>query len=334
MQNYRITLACRNYDRTQAVIYGLVKPPGVDLQVVETTNMPQMFSGMFHGEYDVSEMSLAELVYYASRDQNDFIGIPVFPAKVFRHGFIFYNASSGIDGPASLEGKNLGFPRLVMTAVVWIRGILADEYNIRPKNTSCYFASIQHWDDGVVGIQDVAPRDGSVIHLLEKNGKDDDETVESALMEGKIHVLGHARPPRPFRMGDERIKRLFPDYKAVEAAYFKHTGIFPIMHVLVVRKAVVDQHPDLPDKLFKLFVQSKRLANKWLRTGPSLGLVWKEQYIDDEEEFFQGDPWAYGLGENGHIISKFLSYCYAQGVSAREMSPKELFVPSTWDLTE
>ena len=179
MQSYRVTLACRNYDRTQAIIRGLVKPPGIDLQEVEMTSVPRMFSGMFQGEYDASEMSLAELVYYASRDQNDFIGIPVFPSRMFRHGFIFYNPSSGIDGPTSLEGKNLGFPRLVQTAGVWIRGILADEYNIKPTHTACYFASIHHWDDGVE-IQQVIPRDGSVIHLLEKSGKDANETAESA----------------------------------------------------------------------------------------------------------------------------------------------------------
>ncbi|MFQ5841884.1 MAG: hypothetical protein ACE5I8_05545, partial [Thermodesulfobacteriota bacterium] len=195
------------------------------------------------------------------------------------------------------------------------------------------FASVHHWDGGA-GIQEITPRDGSVIHLLEKSGKDDNETAESALIEGRIHVLGTTQAPGLFLMGDERVRRLFPDYKAAEASYFKHTGIFPIMHVLVARKAAVDQHPDLPDKLFEIFVQSKRLANEWLRTDPSLSLVWKNQYIDEEERFFQGDPWAYGLGENGHIISKFLSYCYAQGVSAREMSPQELFMPSTWDLAE
>ncbi|MEE8473182.1 MAG: hypothetical protein V3S82_08440 [Dehalococcoidia bacterium] len=333
MKSYRVTLACKNYDRTQAVIRGLVKAPGIDLQVVEMTSVPEMFAGMFRGEYDASEMSLAELVYYTSRDQNDFIGIPVFPSRMFRHGFIFYNPSSGIEGPESLEGRKLGFPRLVQTAVVWIRGILADEYHIQPAHTPCYFASVHHWEDSA-GSHGVTPRDGSGVLLLEKTDEDVNETLDSALMAGRIDALGSTQAPHAFLEGDERVKRLFPDYKAAEASYFQRTGIFPIMHVLVVRKAALEGRPDLPERLFEIFAQSRRLANEWLRTDPSLGLVWKNQYIEEEERLLGRDPWAYGLGENEGVIEKFLSYCYDQGVSARHMEPRELFAPSTWGLAE
>ncbi len=333
MSGFRVTLACKHYDRTQAVIRGLVKAPGIDLQVVEKTSVPEMFSGMFRGEYDASEMSLAELVYYASRDQNDFIGIPVFPSRMFRHGFIFYNPSSGIEGPESLEGRNLGFPRLVQTAVVWIRGILADEYHIQPDHTPCYFASIHHWEDSA-GTHGVTPRDGSGILLLENGDDDVNETLNSALMSGRIDALGTTQAPPAFLRGDGRVRRLFSDYGAAEASYFQRTGIFPIMHVLVVRKAVLDGRPDLPERLFEIFARSRRLANEWLRTDPSLGLVWKNRYIEEEERLLGGDPWAYGLRENDGVIEKFLSYCYAQGVSARPMEPRELFAPATWDLAE
>ena len=149
-----------------------------------------------------------------------------------------------------------------------------------------------------------------------------------------MDALGSTRVPAGLASGDGRVRRVFDDYRAVEAAYYRKTGLFPIMHVLTVRKAVVDQHPDLPEKLFRLFAESKDMANRWLRSDPSLGLAWKNRYIEEEQEVFGGDPWVYGLKANHATVDRFLSYCYDQGVSQRRVEPKELFVPSTWDLTE
>lgn len=333
MRDYKITLACRNYDRTQAIVRGLVTAEGIKLKVLEMSSVPRMFSGFFRGEYDVSEFSLAELVYYASRGNDEFVGIPVFPSRMFRHGFIFCSASSDIRGPESLQGKNIGFPRLVQTASIWIRGILTGEHKISPKNIHWHVASVHHWDGGDVR-DEIQPRDGSVIHWLERKGKDENESAELALSEGRIDVLGTTQFPKAFSGGDKEIKRLFPNYQDVEASYFKKTRIFPIMHVLAARKAVVDRHPDLPGKIFELFSKAKRWGREGIRTDPSLSLVWKNQYLDEEEKIFQGDPWAYGLKENAHAISQFLSYCYDLGVSKREVTPQDLFAPTTWELAE
>lgn len=124
MASQRFTLACRNYDGTNAIHRGLIKMPGVDLQVIEMSNLAEMFGSMFRGKLDISEMSLAELIYYTSRNKCDFIGIPVFPSRVFRHGFIFCNRTSNIGGPEDLDGKKIGFMRWVQTAAIWIRGML------------------------------------------------------------------------------------------------------------------------------------------------------------------------------------------------------------------
>ena len=158
--------------------------------------------------------------------------------------------------------------------------------------------------------------------------------LDSALGEGKIDALGTTGLPNSFIKGHKSIKRLFENYRDEEMSYFKKTRIFPIMHILVARKSVVEQHPDLPRKLFQLFVESKRLALNKLKKDVSLSIVWKNPYLDEEEKVFQGDPWAYGLNRNSHIIDKFLTYCYNQGVSARKMSPRDLFIPDTCDLTE
>ncbi len=333
MEPYKITLGCRNYDRTEAIIRGHVKPSGVDLEVTQIDQPRILFTRMFKGEFDVAEFSLAEYVYYTSRDNSDFFAIPVFPSKIFRHSFIFFNSSAKIERPEDLEGKRIGFIEWVQTAAIWIRGTLVEEYNISPKNTGWYTPQLHHWDTGG-GKDEVKPRDGTEIHWLEKNGKDPIEFLDSALVEGKVDALGTTRLPNSFIRGDKRIKRLFENYRAEEMSYFKKTRIFPIMHILVARKSVVEQHPDLPQKLFELFVQSKRLAQEKLKKDLSLSIVWKNPYLAEEEKVFQGDPWAYGLKRNSHVIDKFLTYCYNQGVSAKKMSPKDLFVPDTWDLTE
>ena len=128
--------------------------------------------------------------------------------------------------------------------------------------------------------------------------------------------------------------RLFPDYRAVEAAYYRKTRLFPIMHVVAVRKDVVARHPDLPLKLFALFVEARRRALAWLRVNPSLSIVWKDTYLDEEWETFGGDPWTYGLGANTHTITRFLAYCHDLGITARPLQPRDIFHPDTWDLTE
>jgi len=306
MEPYKITLACRNYDRTEAIIRGLVKTSGVDLEVNQIDQPRILFSRMFKGEFDVAEFSLAEYVYYSSRDNSDFIAIPVFPSKIFRHSFIFFNTSAKIEKPEDLEGKRIGFVEWVQTAAIWIRGTLVEEYNISPKNTGWYTPQLHHWDTGG-GKDEVKPRDGTEIHWLEKNGKEPIELLDSALVDGKVDALGTTGLPNSF---------------------------IKIMHILVARKSVVEQHPDLPQILFELFVRSKRLAQEKLKKDLSLSIVWKNPYLDEEKKVFQGDPWAYGLNRNSHVIDKFLTYCYNQGVSARTMSPRDLFVPDTWDLTE
>jgi 4,5-dihydroxyphthalate decarboxylase len=333
MADVPIRLACLHYDRTSAIVTGRLRAPGIDLRVTEQTSVPAMFAAMFRGEFDVAEMSLAELIYYTSRDRCDFVGLPVFPSRVFRHAFLYVNPASGVKRPEELSGRRIGFPRFVQTACIWIRGMLIDEYGVSPQRTAWLVGRTHHW--GGEGEDDVLQtRDGSRFAHLPSDGRSENETVERALVEGRIDALGTALIPGAFAAGDERVARLFPDYRAVEAAYYRKTRIFPIMHVLAIRKDVVARHPDLPPKLFTLFVQARRRAVEWLRVDPSLGLVWKNVYLDAEREVFGGDPWTYGLPANAHVIARFLAYCDAMGITARPLAPRDLFHPDTRDLTE
>src|SRR5438128_10280909 len=143
----KIRLAGRTYDGTLPILRGQMRLPGFELEITETEDVPAMFAGMFKGQYDVSEMSLGELTYYVSRGKAEFIAIPVFPSRMFRHGFIFCRKALGLESPAELSGRKIGFLRWAQTAGIWMRGMLIDEYGVSPKESQWYVASMHHWDD-------------------------------------------------------------------------------------------------------------------------------------------------------------------------------------------
>ena len=330
-----ITLACRNYDGTNAIIHGALRLPSTNLQVNEVNDVVKMFAGMFNGEYDISEMSLAEMIYYLTRDQCDFIGIPVFPSRLFRHSFMLCNGSTNIRGPEDLSGRRIGGLRWVQTAFIWLRGMLVEDHNLSAKDTHWYVSALHHWHENG-SEKNITPRDGSVVRILEGEGSDEYEMSCRALVDGKIDVLMTTENRKyDLLTGDPRVRPLFTNVREAEVSYYKKTGIIPIMHVLVARRSVVERNPQLPQKLFELFCQAKKLGREWTHSVPSLTMAWKNQYLEEEMEIFEGrDPWAYGLKQNFAALTKFLSYCEAQGISARAISPYDLFVPSTWELSE
>ena len=332
MQRPKITLACRHYDGTSALIRGRVQLPGFELDVVETDNVAGMFTDMFEGKYDVSEMSLAELIYYVSRGNNDFTGIPVFPSRFFRHGFLLYNTASGIRSAHELSGKRIGFLRWVQTAAIWIRGTLIDEYGVSPKDTQWYVASMHHWKEGK-DHDAIQPRNGAAIREIQGQ-KDPHEVIYQALLEGKIDVLGTTENESFAKKPSPSIRRLFENPKEVEVGYFQKTRIFPIMHAMVVRNSVAEKYPDLPEKLFRLFSDAKKMGREWLQGHPSMGLAWKDHYLEQEKEFFGCDPWAYGLMPNEHVLNRFVKYCYDEGIAAKEIRLQDLFFPGTLKLAE
>ena len=329
----KIRLASRAYDGVLPILRGQMTIPGFEFQITETDDVPGMFAGMFKGQYDVSEMSLGELIYYTSRGKADFVAVPVFPSRMFRHGFIFVRNDSGIGRAADLNGKRLGFLRWVQTAAIWMRGMLTDEYEVSAKNSQWYVASMHHWDDHDPGAT-VEPRDGSVIRMIENGGKTTGERACRALFDGQVDVLGVTESQLATLLADSSVKKLFGNSREVEAAYFRSARILPIMHVLALQKHLVERHPELPEQLFRLYADAKRWAQRWRRTIPSLAEAWPNHYLAEEREIFKTDPWAYGLDANRHVLDKFLAYCDAQGITARRIAPEEIFCPSTLKLVE
>lgn len=332
MPKPKIILACRHYDGTHALIRGRVELTDFELNVVETENVAGMFTGMFQGKYDVSEMSLAELIYYVSRGKNEFTGIPVFPSRFFRHGFLLYNTAFGIRSAYELSGRRIGFLRWVQTAAIWIRGTLIDEYGVSPRDTQWYVASFHHWKEGKYQ-EPIFPRNGAVIHEIEGQ-EEPHKDIYQALLEGKIDILGTTENESFSKRASPTIRQVFENSKEVEIGYFQKTKIFPIMHVIVVGNSVAEKYPDLPEKLFTLFSDAKKMGREWLLGRPSMALAWKNQYVEEEKVIFGCDPWAYGLKPNEHVLNRFLKYCYDEGVAAKQITPGDLFFPSTLNLTE
>jgi 4,5-dihydroxyphthalate decarboxylase len=325
-----ISLASRAYDGIMPIVTGEAGIPNVDIQVRLDNSVPRVFGMLYNGDVDVSEMSLAELIYYTSRGKADFVAIPVFPSRVFRHGYFFVRAGSTL-GPRSLAGRNIGFQRWVQTAGVWMRGILTEHYGLAPSDVTWFVSSTHHWEDSTE--EDVEPRDGSTIRRYATAGTERLEPACQALLAGEIDVAGITENQAPALLA-AGAARLFEDYAAEEAGYFGQTGIFPIMHVLAMRRSLAEVRPELPAELFGLFSRSKRLAQAAAAKVPSWALAWKERYLQDEARLFGGDPWPFGLEANRHTLATFIGYCWQQGIAARELQPEELFVASTRSLAE
>ena len=273
-----------------------------------------------HREFDVAEMSLSSYAMSMSREDPAFIAIPVFPSRFFRHSCVFINTSSDIKNPADLKGKKIGAPEYSITAAVWIRGFLSDEYGVRAQDA--------HW---LVGGQEDPGRKERVKLTLPPEIKldaiPDDKTLNGMLESGDIDALISARSPSCFVKGSPKVKRLFPNYKEVEIDYFKRTKIFPIMHVLVIRKEVYDKNPWVARSLYKAFCDAKDHAIKNMHLSNTLACTsWEREQM--KEIFGSSDWWPYGIEANRHLLEHLIRYMGEQGLLARTLKVEEVFAPN------
>lgn len=305
----------------------MIRPEGIDLEVIERSDPSAMVREMIEGKYDVAEFSLAEYVFRLSHGKDDLIAVPVFPLKMFRHGFIFCNSASRIEAPTDLHGKKFALFRMSQTACVWVRGLLIEEYGISP-------AQVNWFVPGPVE-EEIQPRDGSTVKFIErKAGVDDKRLLDGALVSGAIDAMTAATFSGAFLDGDKRVKRLFSNFQEMEMSYYKKTGIFPIMHVLAAKRSTVEKHPDLSQKLIALFSQARAYARQRLQFEGSLSLAWKIRYLEEEEKVLGSDAWAYGFEKNRHALSKFLSYAYDMGVCKSKMAVEDLFDPNSRGISD
>jgi 4,5-dihydroxyphthalate decarboxylase len=311
-----LTLACGDYEIMRALKEGTVRPDGIDLKVVTAMDSPTRHWRFLRGhEFDVAEVSSSS--YIAARDNDHpFRAIPVFPHRRFRHGFAFVNNGKGIRAPKDLIGKKVGVKFFLNSAALWLRGILQHEYGVP-------FKSIDWYTDLDEDVAEAAfPAD------LRLNRVPPAKSIVGMLVDGELDAILHPDIIRPLREKDPRVGRLFPNYKAEEAAYFKKTGIYPIMHVIGIKQEIVEKYPWVAVNLYQAFNEAKAAAMRRMENPRIAPIVWYREAWEEQEEIFQSDPWEYGLTQrNRHNLETLVGYSHEQGLIKRRIPLDELFLP-------
>lgn len=321
MASLQVTLACGPYDRTEALRSGEVRPEGVDLIYVPVQSPPELFARAVHKRsFDVAEMSTSLYLQLRSQGSLPFVALPIFPSRMFRHGYVFVHTGSGIEQPKDLEGKRVGVQEYHQTAGVWIRGILAQDHGVDLDRI--------HWCEGGVNAPrvpdslDLRPRGELSIEFMEH------VALSDLLATGEIDAFLGARKPASFGR-DASVRRLFPNHRAMERDFYQRTGIFPVMHTLVVREELLERHPWVAESLFKAFGESKRRCLAAMRFSGSsrYTLPWLHADLEEVDELFSGDPWPYGLEPNRVTLEALVSYLVQQRFLDEPVAIDDVFVP-------
>jgi 4,5-dihydroxyphthalate decarboxylase len=274
---------------------------------------------MLHDEaYDVSEMSLSNYMIALGKGDRRFVAIPVFPSRVFRHSYIWIHAQAGIERPEDLKDKKIGIADYSMTALLFVRGLLQHQYGVPPVDVQWFRRRSEH-----VAIEIPA---GIRIDDIPKG-----ETLDDLLEAGKLDALAVTSPPRAFLRGSPLVRRLFPDSRAVEAAYYRETGIFPIMHMMVLRRALYEQEPSLARRLTEGCEAAKKLAFEGYEEGLS-SLPWANLDLEYARQILGDDVYPYGVKKNLPTLEAATLYSHEQGLTKRKFAVSELFAKDTLDL--
>jgi 4,5-dihydroxyphthalate decarboxylase len=316
----RLTFACGNYDRMAALRTGDVAVEGIDLNYIAIDQPREIFDRMgWHGEFDLAEFSSSEFISRYARGDRTLVALPVFPSRVFRHGYIYINRHSGIRVPKDLERRRVGVGLYTQTAAVWIRGHLAHQYGVD--------LSTIRWVEGAVekGGPHGHPNAPPLLKPVAIERNDSGRSLTELLAAGAIDALAPARHPQPH----PDIVPLFADAKAVERAYYIETRIFPIMHLVAIRRDRYERDPWIATSLYKAFVEAKNCGlAQFRRAGVhAYMLPWIDHDVREIDEVFGGDPWPYGIEPNRPTLEALVQYMVEQNLIARPIALEELFVP-------
>jgi 4,5-dihydroxyphthalate decarboxylase len=314
----KLSFACGYYDRTDALRTGDVKVEDIDLDFIAIANPREIFDRMGgKQEFDVAEFSTSETVSRLAKGDTTFVALPVFPSRVFRHGYIYISRKAGIRTPKDIEGKRIGVPLYTMTAAVWIRGHLKHQYGVDLSTCRWLEGAINH--AGRHGEPSSPPLLKPVKIEYDKEGR----SLSELLAKGEIDVIVGTQHPHPH----PNIAPLFPDARAVEREFAIKTKIFPMMHLIVIRRDVYERNPWIADRLYKGFVDAKNLALARLRRGHPLMLPWLHQDLHELDEVFGGDPYPCGIEANRPSLMALVQYMHEQDFIPTPMALEDLFVP-------
>jgi 4,5-dihydroxyphthalate decarboxylase len=318
-----LTLGCTASDRTRPFADGRVNIPGITLVPVFLPPTELFPRAVGDAPFDVTELSAATQLVQLSRGTARYVALPVFPSRSFRFDSLYGNAESGINEPADLIGRRIGVPEYQMTMAVWLRGILQDHFGID-------FRSMQHVTGGVdrPGRKERVPLD--LPPEVDCTPAPEGRSLDDLLLAGEIDALMAPSPPSSFRDGDSRVRRLFADSKAAERAYHAATGMFPVMHMVGLRRELQEARPDLATALIAAFTDAKDAAMADLRAMQRqpvlpLSLPWLSNAIDETFHIMGSDPWSYGLNANRREIEALCRYAHEQLLTPTELSTEDVF---------
>jgi len=319
MARLHLTLATTDYDHVRDLVNGVVRPEGMVLTAFVLPVEEVFYRFIKNREWDVSEMSFGKFIGFAAQGNSPFVGIPVFPSRVFRHSAFYVRTDRGIARPQDLEGKRVGIPEWAQTAGIYARGFLAETAGVDLRKIQWVQAGMNE-----------AGREEKVEFKLPEGiqyQQRRDTSISAMLLSGEVDAAISARVPDAFQKGGGKIARLYPDYRAEEMRYHAATGIYPIMHVIAMRRAAFDRFPWTAMNLFKAFDEARRRSLERIQdlTASRIPVPWAASIADEWGKNFGPDPFPYGLEENRKTLDAFCRFAHAQGVTARKLTPDDLF---------
>jgi 4,5-dihydroxyphthalate decarboxylase len=323
MPRLPLTFACCRYDRMEAIREGLVEVEGVDLTCLTLKSGRDVFDRMVGGqEFDVAELSASEFVSLEGTGKNPFVALPVFPSRVFRHGYIFVNVRKGIRSPKDLEGKRVGLPLYTQTAALWARGHLSHQFGVDLSTIRWVQGAVE--EAGTHG-KPHAPPLLKPVAIEQNTGKD---SLGVLLARGEIDALIGSRKPETFGR-DPDVVRLFPNYRALERELYQTAKIFPIMHLVAMRRSLYERHRWLATSFYNAFVEAKRRARARMRYGGSLATMqpWLMAEIEEIDAVFGGDAFPYGVEANRPTLEALVRYMVEQSFIPKPIPVEDLFLP-------
>jgi 4,5-dihydroxyphthalate decarboxylase len=321
MPNIQLTMALSEYDHARDLLDGTVPVGGVDLTILNLPVEEIFYRFTIHREWDVSEMSFAKFIALKSQGDDSLVGIPVFVSRAFRHSSLYVRADSPITKPEQLAGKRVGLPEWAQTAAIYSRGMIAHDYGVD-------LASI-HWHQA--GVNDPGRVEKVTLNLPKglRYTPVPDKSLTEMLLSGDLDAILTARPPAPYGAGDGRIRRVFENYREVELDYWKRTGIFPIMHLVAMRREVYERHRWVAMNLLKAFEEAKNrsLARAKDITLSFFPLPWMPDIARSAQDLMGEDFWPYGIEANRTTLEAFAQYAFEQGVCQKRVAVEDLFAP-------
>ncbi|MFD2474114.1 4,5-dihydroxyphthalate decarboxylase [Amycolatopsis silviterrae] len=320
------------YDTTQALLDGSVVFDGIPATITTAGIASDIFRRMVRGrEFDAAELGLTVYLRTFDAGESPFVAIPAFPARIFRHSCVFVNTASGITRPEDLAGKTVGeFGMFGQDSGIWIKGILSDEHGVTPDQC--------RWVIG--GLDSPMPPFGFVPHPhpaeVRVQQAPAGRSLSEMLVAGEIDALISSNVPQCALDGSPRVARLFPDYETVERDYYRRTGIFPIMHTVVLPRSLAAERPGLARTVYNGYLAAKNAGMNRYRSARKAYQVrtmlpWANALFERDAELLPADWWPYGVAANRTTIDTFLRYHFEQGLSARRMTCDELFTPELLD---